>query len=276
MDNLEKNLSNLPKPRLSKKADFKIKFKIYTFILRSKLQKLGYIFFRPYSMLAKVSYATLLVVIVLGSTAVYAANNDNITPGHSFYPLKKTIENVEENLSFTKNAQVDTLNKMSERRLKEALNMAQENIEVEDTSSQGENNSNIKQSLDEVVGNLEEAIATSKEISNTKSAKKAKEAIKKKNKDIIQYLDNIGDMAKKNQDEGVINKINEAKEAINKYNDDLDEDSGKDSKKYDSFIENRRDKNIDKQNEDSDKDSEDRNSNNESDQDNRQDRENND
>lgn len=248
MENLEKKLSALPKPRLSRKTDFKIKFKIYSFILFRNLERS----LRPYSMLAKVSYAALAIVVFLGSSAVYAANNDNITPGHTLYPLKKTVENVEQNLSFTKNAQVETLNKISERRLKEALNMAQENAEVDDASDQTQNNSNIKQSLDEVVDNLGEAVITSKEINNEKSAKKAKEAIKEKNEDVIKYLDDLEDIAKEKNDQEVFEKVNEAKKAIKKYQEILDDDKEGDRPSINednSFIKSHKDDNADSEKE---------------------------
>lgn len=253
MENLEKKLSDLPKPKLSKKTDFKIKFKIYSFILLRNLQRS----LRPYSMLAKVSYAVLAILIFLGSSAVYATNNDSITPGHTLYPLKKTVENVEQNLSFTKNAQVDTLNKISERRLKEALNMAQENVEVDNASSQGQNNSNIKHSLDEVVDNLEEAVITSKEISNEKSAKKAKEAIKEKNEGVIKYLDDLENIAKDKNDQEVSEKINEAKEAVKKYQkilDDEEEDDRPSINEDNSFIKGRKDNRSDEDRQEDNKD----------------------
>ncbi|MFA6253036.1 MAG: DUF5667 domain-containing protein [Patescibacteria group bacterium] len=226
MEDLEKQLSRLPKSELSKTADFKIKFKIRLFIFTKNLQKFGQTFFHPHSLMTKVSLVALLVFVVLGSTVVYAVNNDNITPGHSFYPLKKTIENVEQQLSLTKTSQVDTLGKFSERRLKEALNLSQEDSKGHTTDENAVVSNNIKQTISEAVDNVDSAIKTSQKIVNTKNAKKAKESIKKKNKDIMQYLDNIGNIAQENQDEEVMDKIREAKKAIDKYNEQLDEDDG--------------------------------------------------
>lgn len=225
MEDLEKNLSNLPKYKLSSQADFKIKFKIHLFIFIKNLQRFSQTFFHPRSLMAKASLAGLVVIVFLGSTVFYASANDNITLGDTFYPLKKTIENVEQQFSLTKTSQVDTLSKFSERRLKEAMNLVQEGTENNTADENVAVSNNIKQTISEAVDNVDSAIKTSQKIVNTKNAQKAKESIKKKNKDIMQYLDNIGNIAQKNQDEEVMDKIKEAKKAIDKYNEELDKNS---------------------------------------------------
>src|SRR3989339_559240 len=98
MENLEKNLSNLPKPKLSWQADFKIRFKIYSFIFVKNLKKPFALLLIKNTLVARVALTALVVIIVLGSTAVYAASNDQLTLGDTFYPLKKVIENVEKQL----------------------------------------------------------------------------------------------------------------------------------------------------------------------------------
>jgi len=186
----------------------------------------------PHSFWLRVSYMTLIIMIVLGSSAVYAANNDNITPGHSLYPLKKTIETVEQNLSLTKNAQVNTLNKLSERRLKEAINLASEDIEKNDNEQ--ESNSNIKQNLDELVENLNEAVTISQEIGDQDKAQQVKENIKEKNENVIKYLEDLGDIARQKRDHEISDKVDEAKQAIRKYQKILEDDEKSSNKKEDS------------------------------------------
>ena len=260
MDNLEKYLSNLPKPKLSRRADLKIRFKIYHFGVLKNLQKFWQIIFRPHSLLFKVSYTTLIIVVILGSSAVYAANNDNITPGHSLYPLKKTIENVEQSLSFTKQAQVNTLNKLSERRLKEAINLASEDMELDDNGQEA--SGNIKQNLDELVENLSEAVTITQEIDDQHEAERVKENIKKKNENVIKYLDNLEDIARQKRDHEISDKVDEAKEAIKKYQKMLDDDDepsfnkDKDSKNKDKDSDNERSENRRDDNDDISSDSE--------------------
>ena len=221
MEDLEKKLSQLPRFELSKKADFKIKFKIYSFIFTQNLQKIGQYFFHPHSLLSKISLNALAVFVVLGSTAVYAVNNDHIAPGHTFYPLKKTIENVEQQLSLSNAAKVDTLNKLSERRLKEALNLAEHN-DTSESDQQHQLNNNIEQSINEAVNNFDSAVETSQKIDNTKNSKKTKDALKKKQEVMVKYLDDISNVIKDNED--MVKKVDEAKKAINKYDQVLDRD----------------------------------------------------
>jgi len=203
-------------------------------------------------------------MIVLGSTAVYAVNNDHITPGNTFYPQKKTVENVEQQFSLTKGAKIDTLNKQSERRLKEALNLAQDNLENNKTETNTVASDNIQQTIDEAVNNFDEAIQTSQKIENKDKNKKTKDSIKKKNQGMIEYLDSINNIAKQNQDEELINKVNEAKNTIDKYNKELDQEEDDDSienhsdNKEDSIIEKQSEQNTDKQKDKSDDDSDDK------------------
>ncbi len=221
MDNLEKDLFNLPKAKLSRQADFKIKFKIYRFLFLSRLQKSKQALFHPHSLLARISYVSLLILVVLGSTAVYAASNDHITTGDTFYPLKKTIENVEQQLSFTKKSQVDTLNKLSERRLKEAINLAQDNIENKVNQDSAVISNNIQETINAAVDNVDSAVKTSKKIENKDKAKEAKQKIKQQNEEMIKYLEHIEEITK-DEDQKVSAKVDEAKEKIRQYNEELE------------------------------------------------------
>ncbi len=253
MDNLEKNLSQLPKVTLSKKADLKIRLRIYRAMFFASGKSFVQTFLHPHSLLAKISYLSLLIFVLLGSTAVYAANNDHITPGHSLYPVKKTIENVEQQLSITKKSKVETLNKLSERRLKEAVNLSNENLQsVEDQVEQQKIISdNIQQTITEAVDNINQAIDTSQTIENKKKAKEVKEQIKRKNEDISEYLNSIDSMAKERQDEAVIKKVQEAKKTLEEYRKKLEEEnrehikSNRERKDNASKFENNRKRNED-------------------------------
>lgn len=227
MDNLEKNLSQLPKMTLGKKADLRIKARIYRAMFFASGESFVHNFLHPHSLLAKISYVSLLIFVLLGGTAVYAANNDHITPGHSLYPVKKTIENVEQQLSLTKKSKVETLNKLSERRLKEAVNLSAENLQSAENQVEQQKiiSDNIQQTITEAVDNINQAIDTSQTIENKKKAKEVKEQIKKKNEDIGEYLNNIDSMAKERQDEAVVKKVQEAKKTLEEYKKKLEEEN---------------------------------------------------
>lgn len=224
MDNLENNLLNLPKPKpkLRLKADLKIRWKIRMFIFAKKFGNLASLFLIKNSLLRKTAIASLIIFVILGGTSVYAAANDNITLGDALYPLKKTVESVQQNFSLTKSSKVDTLSNFSEKRLKEALNLAEENNHDPKVDDQILASDNIKETINEAVSNIDSAVKASQEIDNAKSAQRAKDLIKRKNEAIIEYLDNIGNIVENDSNKEVFDKVNEAKDAINKYNKILD------------------------------------------------------
>jgi hypothetical protein len=232
MDNLEKNLLNLPKPKLSKKADLKIKVRIYLFLFAKSLDRVANLFASKRSLLSRVVFTLIVALVILGGASVYASTSDEITLGNVFYPLKKTIENVEQNLALTKTSQINTLNKFSEKRLKEALNLAQEKDENDETNEGIIVSNNIKQTINEAIDNIDSAVKTTQRMKNDENAQEAKNNIKKHNDSLIQYLDDIGSLAKDNQNEEVVNKVKEAKDVINKYNKDLDNDK---EERHDNF-----------------------------------------
>jgi hypothetical protein len=229
MENLEQQLSQLPKAKLSKKADFKIKFKIYTFILSKNLQKLLQAFLHPHSLVAKVSLMALAIFVLLGGTAVYAVNNNNITPGSALYPLKKSVENVEQQLSLTKKSKVDTLNKLSERRVKEAMNLVEGHLDNTSSTENAIVSNNIKDTINEVVDNVDSAIQASQKIDNKQTAQKVKATIKKQNDEMIKYLDDIENITKDANKE-VSEKVSEAKNKIREYNTELQKEEDENKK----------------------------------------------
>ncbi len=257
MDNLEKDLFNLPKAKLSHKADFKIKFKIYRFLFLSRLAKLKQSLFHPHSLLARISYVSLLILVVLGSTAVYAASNDHITTGDTFYPLKKTIENVEQQLSLTKKSQVDTLNKLSERRLKEAVNLVQDDLKNKADQDSEVISNNIQDTINAAVDNVDSAVKTSQKIENKDKAKEVKEKIKKQNEEMIKYLEHIEDI-NKDEDQKVSAKVDEAKEKIRQLSEELEKEDRHEIRDNDKKRSERsKQKNEEKRSERTDKDNED-------------------
>lgn len=223
MDNLEKNLFNLPKPKLSRKADWQIKLKIYKFLLLKTLKAVAHKFWHPHSLLAKLSLSALALFVLLGSTAVYAVNNDRIAPGHTFYPLKKTIESVEQQLALTESAKLETLNKISERRLKEALVIAEDDP-VSDNSLQQSVTASIEKNIDEALNNFDSAVLTAQKIVSTEKSQKSREDLKDRQETMVKYLDSIGTMVKNQNNEEILKKIDEAKKDIKAYDNFLDDD----------------------------------------------------
>lgn len=223
MDNLEKQLLDLPKPKLSKKADFRIKSKIYFFVFYRNTKRFFQVSDNVRHFFVRMALSVLVIIFVLTSTSLYAYADDSITLGDTLYPLKKVVENLEQKITVDKNSKVDTLGKISEKRAKEALNLVQENKEVQN-GGEDDSNHNIKQTINEVVNNIDSAMKTSDQIDDDEKAQKARQGIKQKNDDIIKYLDDISDIAETNKNDDVVDEINKVRIKIDKYNEMLDDD----------------------------------------------------
>lgn len=243
MENLEQQLSQLPKAEISKKADWKIKLKIYNFLLVKNLKKSTQIFLHPHSLWARLALSVLVMFVFLGVTAVYAVNNDHITLGHTFYPLKKTIENIEQQMALTKKAKVETLNKISERRLKEALTIAEHDEQEIDNDVSQKSNNNIEKNIEEALDYFDSAVVTVQKIENIENSKKSREELKDKQEAMVKYLDNISQVIKNKNNEEILKKIDEAKKTIKEYDEVLDDEQNEER------IRSKRKNNDDKKNE---------------------------
>lgn len=117
MDNMESKLNNLPRKKLSRKADLAIKLKLYCLIWRKLISNFEWDFsfasLRP-------ALATFLILIAVVIIPGYAYANDNITRGNFLYPVKRGLENIEINLPMPENQKVAIYEKLAERRLNEA------------------------------------------------------------------------------------------------------------------------------------------------------------
>lgn len=248
MENLEQQLSQLPKAKMSKKADWKIKLKIYNFLLVKNLKKSAQVFLHPHSLWARLALSVLVMFVFLGATAVYAVNNDHIAPGHTFYPLKKTIENIEQQMALTKKAKVETLNKISERRLKEALTIAEHDEQEIDNDVSQKSNNNIEKNIEEALDYFDSAVVTVQKIENIENSKKSREELKDKQEAMVKYLDNISQVIKNKNNEEILKKIDEAKKTIREYDEVLDDEQNEER------IRSKRKNNDDKKNEQDKKD----------------------
>jgi len=124
MDNLEKQLSRLPKARLSAKADANIRLALHRAIWQDKLMFLR-IWLSPSPRLAVLA-SVLIFLVVSMSLPVYAYASSSVTSDHFLYPVKRTVEKIELGLSFTPESKVETLIKISNHRLDEAFVLSEE------------------------------------------------------------------------------------------------------------------------------------------------------
>lgn len=214
MENLEKLLSRLPQNKLSRQADLKIKFKLYKIIILNNLAKIF-----DFSNLRVPSFnqawaMAAVILLICGTTSVYAYASNDILPGSQLYPVKIALEKIEQKITTNNTAKIANLEKFSERRLNEAVGLSQKKQESDKESQ--EINEDIKRNIATELSNHELVV---NHINNLKDDNEAETLInrtKKNDQAEINYLDRIGEYAKINQDQEILQKVNEAREKIKK------------------------------------------------------------
>jgi hypothetical protein len=120
MNNFEKQLNNLPKGRLSRRADLMIRQKLMNAGLKQSFFGLKFNFFPIPSLRPALAMVVILVLVFSGVTSAYAYNSDQITRASMLYPVKRGLETIESRFATTPAAQVQFHNKLAERRIAEA------------------------------------------------------------------------------------------------------------------------------------------------------------
>ena len=119
MDNLIKQLNNLPKAKLRRKKDLKLRFNLYKLIWQESKEKVVSSLAPPRQLKLAPTVAVVLLIFMI-SIPGYAYGSNNVTRGHVLYNIKKSIEELELNLTKSEEAKVKKYIKMAERRLEEA------------------------------------------------------------------------------------------------------------------------------------------------------------
>lgn len=118
MDNLEKQLNNLPKAKLSFFSDIKIRFKLYRLIAKKESAYFNGSFtskaFRP------VPIVLLLLLIVFSLVPAYAYASPEVTRQHVLYPIKQAVEKIEIKLASSPDEKAEVYSKIATHRLEEA------------------------------------------------------------------------------------------------------------------------------------------------------------
>lgn len=118
MNNLEKQLNCLPKGKLRRKADLKIRWRIYILMAQKRFDNL-YIYRHRW---AAGTVLALFVLIFVIPGYVYASPSVNRL--NFLYPVKQAMENVEVTLKKDPVAKFNTLEKFTQKRLAEINTMA--------------------------------------------------------------------------------------------------------------------------------------------------------
>ena len=227
MNNLEKKLSGMPKPKLSFKADLKIKSKLYYFIISKKLNEDLNLNLPSYNLIQYSLAVALIIIVIFGGTSIYAYTNSNITPGQKLYQLKRAVENVEKDLAITHAMKVAVYEKLSNRRLEEAVNLSKNNSNSLPPEKQAEKTVNINKSIDDAMENFNHVIDTAKSVNNTTTVENITNNLKKDESSKIDYLSKIEQNANFQKEADVISKVKKAKDTINKYRALMNENENK-------------------------------------------------
>lgn len=216
MDNLEKILNNLPKNKLSRRADLKIKFRLYRLLVLDYLKNL-FAFNHKLSLLNKGLVAAMVLVLIFSATSIFAYASDSVVPGNIIYPLKKAVEKLEQNIAPSKTAKIAAYEKQSVRRLEEAVNLSQKNSSTTPVAKNIKTNvsDNIEKNISEVVNNQQAVLESINKLGDYQKASaavlQAKEADKAKN----EYLEKIAEYAELSEDNEMLELVNQAQNIIN-------------------------------------------------------------
>jgi len=117
MDKIFKQLNALPKFKLRRRAELKLRFRLIKIIWQKKYRLSGdFIVVKHFAPAAAVFVALCLVIII----PTYSYASSGVTYGHVLYPIKQTIEKVELALASEPEAKVAKIEKFATRRLAEA------------------------------------------------------------------------------------------------------------------------------------------------------------
>lgn len=216
MDNLEELLTALPKNKISRTADLKIRFKLYRLIIQNRLNNFFDLFVWQLTPLKKIWALALVILLLFGTTSVYAYASSDVVPGSQLYPLKIAIEKIEQKITVDNSAKIVNLEKFSTRRLEEAVNLSEKNQKTNRVvaANVATNNENIKNNIAAEVSNHEAVVRHINNLSDSQETEAIISEAKKNDQKEIKYLDRIAEYAQSNNDIEVLQRINDAKEKI--------------------------------------------------------------
>lgn len=225
-DNLEpeEKLFHLPQAKLSPWADFKIKSRLYIFIILKNTYKAFYLFLPKNQIFQKTLIGLLTVAIILAGTSVYAYSNGAITQGHMLYGLKRLVEKAETNLAISDAAKAKVNEKLFERRINEATRLTNQNSATNNKEVKTRNSEYIQKNIDEALLNISSAVNAARKMPASNEAQTVKNNLKNAGDEALNNLEKIETEAR-DHDSEVEQKAGQAQEEINTYHTELDSES---------------------------------------------------
>jgi len=196
MDKLIKQLNNLPKAKLRRKKDLKLRFNLYKLIWQESKERIVFFLAPPRQFKPVLTVAVILLIFMI-SIPGYAYASHNVTRGHVLYNIKKSIEEFELDLAKSEEARVKKYIKMANRRLAEAGVL----------SSRDEENGNLVNTINEAMDNSFQADLGLENIFRDKDVEKIKKLIEKTKVEQEIILTGIAQTVGINVKEEVLNSV---------------------------------------------------------------------
>ncbi len=215
---LEKQLNNLPKMRLSLGADIKIRFRFFIVLGRKRLSGMTNLFqLKSFSLRLAMSMIIGLIVIFL---PIYAYASSQVLPNNFLYPLRISLEQLELKLAGQGERQVKTLIKLADRRLIEAQALSQATGDVASQSS-------LIQTVNQAVKLDQQATAVIDQIKDEQPKDQAEQALVRARSQQVSKLNQIAGTVGIESDEKTLDAValalDNLKEKINQPLKKLDE-----------------------------------------------------
>ncbi|MCK5509953.1 hypothetical protein KAI65_00210 [Candidatus Parcubacteria bacterium] len=212
MDNLEKQLNNLPKKKLDMRADYLLRFKFYRAMWQKKVDMyVQYFSFKRH--LPPLAAALVLISLIVGIPG-YAYANENITAVHYLYGVKKTVEKVELALVFSEKEKQEKQEKLIVRRLNEAEILSQNtgskkyNLALVETINEA---MKLREELEEEIKAIKKQEVWSQNFADKNTSKNKEKEIKE-----IQTLTQIANTVGIKAEEEILDVVAETLEAVKK------------------------------------------------------------
>lgn len=200
----------MPKAKLSSRADRRIKFRLYRIMVE---ERLIHLFRAPFNVAAShkpLAFAlTVLALFVI--TTFYAYASESVSPGNAIYPLKTALEKIEQKAAASPAAKIAVYEKLSQRRLQEAVNLSQK-ADMEDSEDARQN---IKRNVEENIASHSQVVNYINSLNDPEASAAILEA-EQKDEEELEYLKKIAEYAQKRQDAEVLQAANEALEIISR------------------------------------------------------------
>jgi len=195
---LEKLLNQLPKKKLSRVADFKIRFRLLKIQLKQSLQLTTPSFALNWQTVLAIF---LIAIVSLSSTGVYAYTSENVNRQSPLYPIKRTLENIEKSTAKNPTAQSNLQAKLAARRLAEAKTLIAKSTNQKDVYN------DVEITLREARENIKSSNEGVESINDETDQEQAIKKLDVSNQENTKNLEQIAEKLSLDDDEKIVDAV---------------------------------------------------------------------